>query len=248
MSSGHSNLCETAFIVLPLYHTKKLALHWLSYITLTNWGRSYAVAIHLPILDGMVDIWKEDMEQRSKVLAEEKTTEVKKYRNQMQSTRVAEQQERKHWTKRQQTVHSYGNQEDDLIGEDTDPVDSDETLYSLIGGESITDGDGEGHLQVLGQHVHTPAARVSHSPPRQPSWKGKERESHKCGSKSHSHVSFHDCPLNKGSWFITFHINITMYWLTKQLYNFVVTSNYYTLLCASAADQVACISCRCIYG
>ena len=40
------------------------------------------------------------MEQRSKVLAEEKTTEVKKYWNQMQSTRVAEQQERKHWTKR----------------------------------------------------------------------------------------------------------------------------------------------------
>ena len=63
------------------------------------------------------------MEQRSKVLAEEKTTEVKKYWNQMQSTRVAEQQERKHWTKRQQTVHSCGNEEDDLIGEDTDPVD-----------------------------------------------------------------------------------------------------------------------------
>ena len=87
----------------------------------------------LPILDGMVDIWKEDMEQRSKVLAEKKTTEVKKYRNQMNSARVAEQQERKHWTKRQQIIHSYGNQEDDLIVEDTDPVHSDETLYSLIG-------------------------------------------------------------------------------------------------------------------
>ena len=153
----------------------------------------------LPILDGMVDIWKEDMEQRSKVLAEKKTTELKKYRIQMKSARVAEQQERKHWTKRQQIVHSYGNQEDDLIGEDTDPVDSDETLYSLIGGESIAGGDGEGHLLVLGQHVHTPAARVSHSAPVQPSRKGKERKPCKCGSTSHCCVSFRDCPLNKSS-------------------------------------------------
>ena len=84
------------------------------------------------------------------MLEEKKTTEVKKYRNQMKSTRVAEPQERKHWTKRQQIVHSYGNQEDDLIGEDTDPADSDETLYSLIGGDSIADSDGEGHSLVLG--------------------------------------------------------------------------------------------------
>ena len=164
----------------------------------------------LSILDSMVDIWKV-MEQRSKVLAAKKTTEVKKYRNQMKSTRVAEQQERKHWTKRQQIVHGYGNQEDDLIGEGTEPVDSDETLYSLIGGESIADGDGEGHLLALGQHVRTPAARVSHSAPVQPSSKGKDRKPRRCGSTSHSRVSFRDCPLNKSSWFITFHIIITMY-------------------------------------
>ena len=152
--------------------------------------------MHLPIYGGMVDIWKEDMEQRSKVL-KEKTTEVKKYRNQMKSARVAEKQERKHWTKRQQIVHSNGNQEYDLIAKDTDPVDSDEALYSLIGGESIADGDGERHLLVLGQHVHTPATRVSHSAPVQPSREGKEQKSCKCGSISHSRVSFHDCPLNK---------------------------------------------------
>ena len=180
---------------------------------LTNWGLIISCAnsldespyislfnhMGLPILDGMVDIWKEDMEQRFKVLAERKTAEVKKYCNHLKSAQVVEQQERKHWTK---IVHSYGNQEDDLIGEDTDPVDSDETLYSLIGGESIADGDREGHLLVLGQHVHTPAARGSHSAPVPPSGKGKERKPCKCGSTSHSRVSFRDCPLNKSSCFI----------------------------------------------
>ena len=112
---------------------------------------------------------------------------------------MAEKQERKNWTKRQQIVHSYGNQEDDLIGEDTDPVDSNETLYSLIGGESIADSDDEGHLLVLGQHMHPPAAGVSHSVLVQPSRKGMKQKPCKCGSTSQSHVSFHDCPLNKTS-------------------------------------------------
>ena len=95
------------------------------------------------------------------MLEEKKTTEVKKYRNQKKSARVAEREERKHWTQRQQIVHSYGNQEDDHIGEDQDSVDSNEVLYPLIGGEHIADSDGKEHLLVLGQH--TTAASVSHS-------------------------------------------------------------------------------------
>ncbi len=84
MGRGHSNLCEAAFSVLPLYRAKKLALNRLSYITLTNSGLIISCANYLdesphislfnhmgiPILDGMVDIWKEISEQRSKVLAE----------------------------------------------------------------------------------------------------------------------------------------------------------------------------------
>ena len=56
----------------------------------------------LPVLDGMADIWKADIEETSKALEKKKTDEVKKYRIQMKTARVAEQQERKQWTKRQQ--------------------------------------------------------------------------------------------------------------------------------------------------
>jgi len=68
----------------------------------------------LPILDGMADIWKVDIDETSKVLQRKKTDEVKRYRIQMKAAHVAEQQERKQWTKRQQILHSYGNQDDDL--------------------------------------------------------------------------------------------------------------------------------------
>ena len=42
----------------------------------------------LPILDGMEEIWKEDMEARSKTLGEKKTDKVKRYRNEMKSVHV----------------------------------------------------------------------------------------------------------------------------------------------------------------
>ena len=37
MGRRHSNLCEAAFSILPQFRAKNLALHRLSYITLTNW-------------------------------------------------------------------------------------------------------------------------------------------------------------------------------------------------------------------
>ena len=43
----------------------------------------------LPIVDCMVDIWKADIEQRSKTLAKKKIDEVKKYRIQMKTAHVA---------------------------------------------------------------------------------------------------------------------------------------------------------------
>ena len=49
-----------------------------------------------------------------------------------------EQQGRKQWTKQQQILHSYGNQEGELEQtEEADPVDSDTTVYALIGGNIV---------------------------------------------------------------------------------------------------------------
>ena len=59
----------------------------------------------LPILNGMADIWRADREERAKVLGK-KTEEVKKYRIQLKSARMDEQQEWKQWAKRQQILHS----------------------------------------------------------------------------------------------------------------------------------------------
>ena len=52
----------------------------------------------MPVLDGMADIWKADIKETSKAL-EKKTDEVKNYRIQMKTAHVAEQEERKQWTK-----------------------------------------------------------------------------------------------------------------------------------------------------
>ena len=206
MGRGHSNLCEAAFNVLPRYRAKSLAIHRLSYITLSNWGLIMSCSpdpspyvslfqrMGLPILDGMEEIWEEDMEARSKTLGEKKTDKVKRYRNEMKSARVAEQQERKQWTKRQQIIHSYGNQEEDLSAEHEEIVDSDSTVYSHIGGVHSIQGDGEGILIVMGHTTEEARGQVSTV---QPSRKGKERKPCKCGSRTHSRVSFHGCPLNK---------------------------------------------------
>ena len=106
-----------------------------------------------------------------------------------------EQQGRKQWTKQQQILHSYGNQEGELEQtEEADPVDSDTTVYALIGGEHSADSDGHGDLLVLGDS--RPTASVERSST-QPSRKGKERKQCKCDSTSHSRVLFHVCPLNK---------------------------------------------------
>ena len=112
----------------------------------------------------------------------------------MKSARVAEQQERKQWTKRQQIIHSYGNQEEDLRTEREEIVDSDSTVYSHIGGVYSMQGDGEGIMIVMGHTTEEARGQVSTA---QPSRKGKERKSCKCGSRTHSRVSFHGCPLNK---------------------------------------------------
>ena len=104
------------------------------------------------------------------------------------------QQERKQWTKRQQIIHSYGNQEEDLSTEREEIVDSDSTVYSHIGGVRSMQGDGKGILIVMGRTTEEAGGGV---PTAQPSRKGKERKPCKCSSRTHSRVSFNGCPLNK---------------------------------------------------
>ena len=205
MGRGHSNLCEAAFNVLPRFRAKSLAIHRLSYITLTNWGlitscspevspyTSLFERMGLSILDGMKEIWTQDMEVKLKVLGKKQTDEVKKYQNAMKTARVAEQQERKQWCKKQQIIHSYGNQEEETM-EEEEVMDSDSTVYSHIGGVHSTEGeDDEGFLIVTG-HTTPDTANMSTT---QLSRKGKARKPCKCDSRTHSQVSFHGCPLNK---------------------------------------------------
>ena len=73
-------------------------------------------------------------------------------------------------------------------------MDSDASMYALIGGEHSAESDGRGDLLVLGDSL--PIASVEQSVT-QPSRKRKKWKPCKCGSTSHSHVSFHSCPLIK---------------------------------------------------
>ena len=131
LGKGHSNLCEAAFSVLPRFRAKHLALHWLTYMTLTSWGLisclSFLQEVYgsdyspyvdlysemgLPILDDMVALWKENMERRTVHLKQIQTSEVKCYWIRMKNARVEDQQERKQWAKRQRIQHSYGVEDD----------------------------------------------------------------------------------------------------------------------------------------
>ena len=57
------------------------------------------------------------MEGRLKALGETKTDKMKRYHYEMRNACVAEQHERKEWTKRQQIIHGYGTQEEGLSAE-----------------------------------------------------------------------------------------------------------------------------------
>ena len=92
-------------------------------------------------------------------------------------------------------MHSYGNQEEELEPtEEADPLDSDASVYALIGGEHSAESDDRGDLLVLGDSLPIASAEQSST---QPSRKEKKQKPCKCGSTSHSRVSFHGCPLNK---------------------------------------------------
>lgn len=78
----------------------------------------------------------------------------------MKSVRIVEQQERKQLTKRQQIIHGYRNQEEDLSAEWEECVDSDSTVYSCIGGVHSVQGDGEGILIVIGHATEEARGQV----------------------------------------------------------------------------------------
>lgn len=99
----------------------------------------------LQILDGM-DMWKVDIDQTLKILRRKLTYEMKRYRIQMKAVWLAEQQEQKQWTKQQQLLHSFGNQELIPDSKEADPVVSDAALYALIDVECSADTDDQKDL------------------------------------------------------------------------------------------------------
>ena len=204
LGKGHSNLCEAAFSVLSRFRANHLALHRLTYMTLTNWGLisclSFLQEVYesdyspyfdlysemgLPILDGMVALWKEDMERRTVHLKQIQTSEVKSDRIHMKNAHVEDQQERKQWAKRQQIQHSYG------VEDESDDSDTEVGPLPTIQSTAIADGA----LLVVSEGSSTGKLL-------QGSKKSKGSQVQKlcrCGSTSHSRITFRDCPLNKSA-------------------------------------------------
>ena len=137
----------------------------------------------LPILDGMVALWKEDMERRTVHLKQIQTSEVKSDQIRMKNARVENQQERKQWAKRQQIQHSYG------VEDESDDSDTEVGPLPTIQSTAIADGA----LLVVSEDSSTGKQL-------QASKKSKGSQVQKpcrCGSTSHSWITFRDCPLNK---------------------------------------------------
>ena len=205
MGRAHSNLCEAAFTVLPHYRSKNLALHRLTYMTLTNWGLimsclSFLITtygadfnpyikvyekLHLPIVNGLTDIWASDMDERQVQMQHKRYPATKKYRNAMKSARKDEQEERKQWTKRQSIIHSYGSQDHD---EDLSPQQSQSDDSSMTGTEfqAIVQAD-----QQPGPPGDVVVVTSSRGNTDQPSVK-----KCRCGSETHVRISHKSCPLN----------------------------------------------------
>ena len=88
------------------------------------------------------------MEGQLQALGKKKTVKVERYQNEIKSAYIAEQQEKKQWTKRQQVIHGYEKQEEDLSIEWEEIVDND--VYSHIGGVLSMQGDSDDILIVTG--------------------------------------------------------------------------------------------------
>ena len=202
LGKGHSNLCESGFSVLPKYRAKNLALHRLTYMTLTNWGLimscqsfmqqkkvpEYSPYVELysemglPILDGMQQIWETDMQERAKNLEKKQSAKAKKSRILHKAARVEEQQERKQWAKRQRIIHQYGIEESD---DSYDEMAS--KIQPNIEGQQLQNNT----VLILGEDSQQAISK-----------KGKEkagstRKHCKCGSATHSRTLFRDCPFHK---------------------------------------------------
>ena len=75
MGRGHSNFCEAEFSVLPLYHSKNFPLSHNQLYAISHhqeWHRLQPLCqtyeqIHLPIVDGLMDIWEADMGERESI-------------------------------------------------------------------------------------------------------------------------------------------------------------------------------------
>ena len=133
----------------------------------------------LPILDGMQELWEKDMKARATILTKKKSAAVKKKCIKLETVRIEEQEEHKQWAKRQKILHQYGEEDSD---------------------DSSDDGGSETPPAIAGQELLDDAMLVLCEVNEETSRKGKVKSTQKpckCGSTTHSHTSFRDCPLHK---------------------------------------------------
>ena len=135
----------------------------------------------MPILDGMQELWEKGMKARATILTKKKSAAVKKKCIELETVCIEEQEERKQWAKRQKVLHQYGEEED-----------SD---------DSSDDGVSETPPAIAGQELVDYAMLVLCEVNEETSKKGKGKAKSaqkpcKCGSTTHSHTSFRDCPLH----------------------------------------------------
>ena len=109
LGKEHSNLCESAFSVLPKFRAKNLAFHRLTYMS--------------------------DMKARATILTKKKSAAVKKKYIELKTAHIEEQEESKQWAKRQKILHQYGEEDSD----DSSENGGSETPPAITGQELVDD-------------------------------------------------------------------------------------------------------------
>jgi hypothetical protein len=148
-------------------------------------------SLHLPIVDGLHDIWAADMREKEEKSLYHQHPETKKYRIAMKNARREEQEDRKQWTKRQRIIHSYGTTEEDDF-HTTTPIPTPSTQQQDVG---LSD-DALVDIVQAEQTPHPSADLVvvtncKGTPPTPQKFKRC-----KCGSSTHQRTSSKQCPLN----------------------------------------------------
>ena len=132
-----------------------------------HWVIEMYERLNLPVVPAIVEALQKEVADRMKEVQRGKTDQKKKVRIQMKVARAEEQEARKKWVRRQALQHTYGEEEDEIDGEDAVDPALIEAAGELIRG-----------AQDNGDIVHISG------------------RSCRCGSKQHKRTSHSSCPLN----------------------------------------------------